>query len=93
VAYTDVGTPLSNDFYLGSVRGEVYALENTADRYGGLDALLAQHPTSTVPGLLLTGQDACCVGVVSAMVSGLLTAANVSYVAALRCVLEIVLAV
>ena len=93
VAYTDVGTPLSNDFYLGSVRGEVYALENTADRYGGLDALLAQHPTSTVPGLLLTGQDACCVGVVSALVSGLLTAANVSYVAALRCVLEIVLAV
>lgn len=93
VAYTDVGTPLSNDFYLNSIRGEVYALESTADRYGTVDALNAQHPQSTVPGLLLTGQDACCIGIVSALVSGLLTAANVSYVAALRCVLEIILAV
>ncbi|KAH8092934.1 all-trans-retinol 13,14-reductase [Aureococcus anophagefferens] len=90
VAYTDVGTPLSNDFYLGSVRGEVYALENTADRAAASAPRAA--PASAVPASCSRAR-ACCVGVVSALVSGLLTAANVSYVAALRCVLEIVLAV
>ena len=116
VVFTDVGTPLSNDFYLGSVRGEVhglsqwftpssqwcapsppqvrgevYGLSHAVERYDRRDALLALHPQTTVPGLYLTGQDCLFVGVVSALMSGLLTATRVSYLAALRCVVEIVL--
>ena len=90
VTYTDVATPLSNDFYLGTVHGEVYGLEHTVERFASCNALRAQHPKTTVPGLYLTGQDAFCGGVVSALASGLLTAANISYVALLRCVLECV---
>ena len=91
VVYTDVGTPLSNDFYLGSVRGEVYGLAHVVERYSRRDAMLALHPQTSVPGLYLTGQDSLFVGVVSALMSGLLTATRVSYVAGMRCLLEIVL--
>jgi len=44
-----------------------------------------------VPGLYLTGQDSLFVGVVSALMSGVITAVRVSYLAGLRCLLEIVL--
>lgn len=86
-----MGTPLSNDFYLGSVKGEVYGLDHAAERFARRDALLALHPQTSVPGLYLTGQDSLFVGVVSALMSGVFTATRVSYLAALRCVLEIVL--
>ena len=57
VAYADVGSPLTNDFYLGSVKGEVYGLEHTVERYATLNAQLALHPQTTVRGLFMTGQD------------------------------------
>uniref|UniRef100_A0A7S2DGY5 Uncharacterized protein n=1 Tax=Octactis speculum TaxID=3111310 RepID=A0A7S2DGY5_9STRA len=92
VTYTDLGTPLSNDFYLASVKGEVYGLENTAERYNSADALVALHPQTQIPGLYLTGQDTLNVGVVSALVSGVFTAVRISYGAALLCLLECVIA-
>ena len=92
VVYSDVATPLSNDFYLNSSKGEVYGLEHTTSRYDSLPALLALHPETAVPGLFLTGQDTVNVGIVSALMSGVLTAARVSYRAALRCVLELLVA-
>ena len=44
-----------------------------------------------MPGLYLTGQDSLFVGVVSALMSGVLAAMRVSYLAGLRFLLEIVL--
>jgi len=79
VAFTDIGTPLSNDFYLASIKGEVYALENSAKRFLSSDALVALHPETPLPGLYMTGQDTATVGVVSALFSGLFTACRISY--------------
>eukprot|EP00620_Florenciella_sp_RCC1587_P016399 CAMPEP_0182572800 /NCGR_PEP_ID=MMETSP1324-20130603/17891_1 /TAXON_ID=236786 /ORGANISM="Florenciella sp., Strain RCC1587" /LENGTH=637 /DNA_ID=CAMNT_0024787809 /DNA_START=175 /DNA_END=2089 /DNA_ORIENTATION=+ len=88
VVYTDVATPLSNNFYLNSTRGEVYGLEHTVERYDGVDAMVALHPQTAVPGLYMTGQDVLCVGIVSALTSGFLTTARVSYKAIFYAALE-----
>ncbi|KAH8092694.1 DUF1995-containing protein [Aureococcus anophagefferens] len=71
---------------------DAYADSTIKHRGAAYDAFKAKW-RDLLLGALAHWPDACCVGVVSALVSGLLTAANVSYVAALRCVLEIVLAV
>lgn len=91
VVHVEVGSPLSNDYYLGSVRGEAYGLEHTPARFNSLEAQLALHPTTSVKNLLCAGQDQLCVGVVSALMSGFICAANVSKYAALRAVGEMVL--
>jgi len=88
VAYCDVGSPLSNDYYLNSVEGEVYGLDHSTARYADLNAHLALHPTTAVPGLFLTGQDTFCAGVPAALCSGLITASRVSPYAMLRAVAE-----
>ena len=88
--YTDVATPLSNNHYLNSTRGEVYGLDHCIERYDGVDAMLALHPQTEVPGLYMTGQDVLCVGIVSALVSGFLTTARVSYKAIFYAALEII---
>jgi all-trans-retinol 13,14-reductase len=92
VEVATVGTPLSHDFYLGTVRGEVYGLDATVARYGGLEAHLATHPGPClhVPGLYQAGQDALCVGVPSALLSGFFAAARISPFAAGRALLEAV---
>ena len=92
VAYADIGTPLTNDFYLGSVRGEVYGLDHSWQRFSTPDALRALHPQTAIPGLYLSGEDSTSVGVPSAMLAGVFTAARVSYSAALRGVVEMLLA-
>jgi len=92
VVYSDVATPLSNDFYLNSHRGEVYGLDHPTDRFESLDAALALHPETDVPGLYMTGQDTCNVGITSALMSGLFTAGRVSLTAALRTAADIVTA-
>ena len=46
---------------------------------------------SPISPLTSPGQDSLFVGVVSALMSGVLTATRVSYLAGLRCLLEIVL--
>ena len=58
---------------------------------GGAGRWKALAPPTRVAGLYLTGQDSHFVGVVSALRSGVFTATRVSYLAALRCVLAIVL--
>lgn len=66
----------------------MYGLDHTLGRFDSVDALMALHPQSTVRGLYLTGQDTVNVGVTSALMSGLLTAARVSSLAAIRCGLD-----
>ena len=88
VAYTDVATPLSNDFYLASVNGEVYGLDHTVERFSSRSAMRALHPETTVPGLYIVGQDSVNVGVASALLSGVFTATRVSYWAFLVTLVE-----
>jgi len=69
VAYHELSTPLSTEWFSGYRRGELYGLDHTPER-------LRQDwlaPRTRIDGLWLTGQDILTCGVTGAMMSGLLT--------------------
>ena len=66
----NMGTPLSNQFYLNSVDGESYGLDLNYKRMSSLDL----KPKTDINGLYLTGQDITIMGFTGAMMSGVLTA-------------------
>ena len=70
VDYVEVGTPLSNLYYLR--RADSYGMEHTPAHYAG--ALDNLRPQTSIPGLFVTGQDVGSVGIVGALNSGILTA-------------------
>lgn len=73
--YFDVGTPLTNNYYIGSPKGEIYGLDHTVSRFD--PAVSCQlRPASPIPGLYLTGQDITTCGFAGALYSGLLTAST-----------------
>lgn len=74
VEFTELGTPLSNDHYLGVLHGESYGLAGTPKRFR--QAWL--KPGTPIPGLYLTGQDVVSMGVMGAATAGLLTAVAVA---------------
>ena len=69
VAYHEVSTPLSTNWFGGYRHGELYGLAHTAGRFEQ-DWL---RPRTEIPGLWLTGQDILTCGVTGAMMSGLIT--------------------
>jgi all-trans-retinol 13,14-reductase len=72
VAYHEVSTPLSTNWFGGYRRGELYGLAHTAQRLEQ-DWL---RPQTSIPGLWLTGQDILTCGVTGAMMAGLITTAG-----------------
>eukprot|EP01135_Chromosphaera_perkinsii_P004265 Nk52_evm17s273 gene=Nk52_evmTU17s273 len=74
VEYYEVGTPCTNNYYLGASHGGSYGLEHTVKRIHS-DGLSVFTP---IKNLYLTGQDTMCCGLVAAMMSGVLTASAVS---------------
>ena len=81
IDFVTSGTPLSNNFYLGSVNGEVYGLSHSPDRFTTHDELL--RPATAIKGLYLAGQDVTCGGIVGAVFGGALAAVSVSWYALL----------
>ena len=75
VAYTELGTPLTNKHYLGYENGEIYGLDHTTSRFGSARKKLS--PVSPIPGLYFTGQDILTAGITSAMTSGVFAAGAV----------------
>lgn len=76
VVYKDLGTPLSNNHYLGVQKGEVYGLTHSLDRtWRYSDDLSAQ---TNIKGLYLTGQDLMSAGVSAALMGGIMTTASIS---------------
>lgn len=74
--YFDVGSPLSNNYYIGSPKGEIYGLDHTKSRYD--PAVVAElRATTSVPGLFMTGQDIVSCGFAGALYAGLLTASTI----------------
>ena len=73
VAFYDLGTPLSTNYYFGETQGESYGLACTCERYK--EEWL--RPTTAIPGLILTGQDTLSPGVCGALISGFISAAVV----------------
>jgi all-trans-retinol 13,14-reductase len=69
VAYYEVSTPLSTNWFGGYQLGELYGLAHTRER-------LQQNwlgSKTRIPGLWMTGQDTLTCGVTGAMMSGLIT--------------------
>ncbi|CAE7491356.1 retsat, partial [Symbiodinium microadriaticum] len=75
VAHVSSGSPLTNNFYLGSVNGEVYGLNHTPARFTSCDWFL--RPRTPIKGLYLAGQDILCDGIVGAMGGGAMAAISV----------------
>lgn len=73
IKYVDLGTPLTNDFYLGSTRGEVYGLDHSVSRFSPEYQRLLR-PEQPIKGLYLTGQDVASCGIGGALVGGALCA-------------------
>ena len=53
--YFDVGTPLSNKYYLGCPSGEIYGLNHVTQRVKP-ESIMELRPETEVPGLYLTGK-------------------------------------
>lgn len=75
VIFTELATPLTNNHFMAAHEGEVYGAAHTPQRYTIWQDVL--KPSTSIPGLFLTGQDIFCDGVGAALVSGALTAFRV----------------
>jgi len=71
-----VGSPVTNNHYLGQQHGECYGLDHAGERFSPLNVALLR-PQTDVPGLFLSGQDVLTCGVSGAMYAGLFAAGAV----------------
>ncbi|PFX24730.1 all-trans-retinol 13,14-reductase-like [Stylophora pistillata] len=76
VDFFDVGSPLSNRYYIAAPRGEIYGIDHHIDRFSP-NAVMKLRPDTSIPGLYLTGQDILSCGFAGAMFSGVITASAV----------------
>ncbi len=68
--YAELSTPVTTDHFVRPSRGSIYGLEPTPERFANPHL----KPRSPVPGLYLAGSDVTSVGVVGALMGGLLAA-------------------
>ena len=54
--YFDVGSPLTNKYYIGAPRGEIYGLDHSVQRFGSPEIMMNLRPETDIPGLLLAGK-------------------------------------
>ena len=78
VVFTELGTPLTNNFYLGVNYGEVYGIDCTVNRWDTLHQHSWARSCTSIHGLYLSGQDVFSPGITGAAFSGLWAAAAVS---------------
>lgn len=76
VEYVSMASPASNVHYLHAPHGASYGLDHDVARFTACRESL--HPDTGVPGLYLTGQDVCSVGVAGAAMGGLFAACAAS---------------
>jgi phytoene dehydrogenase-like protein len=70
IEYVEVSTPLTVEHFTGHPKGAIYGLEATPQRFRELPF----GARTKIKGLYLTGADAFTIGIVPALVSGLMTA-------------------
>ncbi len=73
IDYVELSTPVSTETFVRPVLGSIYGLEPTPERFRSTSL----RPRSPVPGLYLSGSDVATVGVVGAMMGGVLAAVAV----------------
>ena len=74
VEHYEIGTPLTNQFYLGCLEGEGYGLNANTYRFSQGHDL---KPETEIKNLYLTGQDVCTLGFTGALMGGVLTAQSI----------------
>jgi all-trans-retinol 13,14-reductase len=77
VEYFEVGTPVSNNYYVAAPHGDMYGLENSLVRLADPEVVMKLRPETDIPGLLLTGQDILMCGFIPSMLAGLMCASKV----------------
>ena len=77
VEYFEVGTSLSNNYYLGTRHGEMYGLDHGMERFGNPEVVMNLRPSTGIKGLYLSGQDLFTAGYCGALMGGVLTAATI----------------
>jgi len=56
VEYFTVGSPVSNKYYLGSAKGEIYGLDHSKERFASPEIVMNLRPDTDIPGLAITGK-------------------------------------
>ena len=78
VQFTELGTSITNNFYLGVGSGEVYGIDCTTNRWNTAHQRTWARSDTPVRGLYLSGQDVFSPGITGAALSGLWAAAAVA---------------
>jgi len=73
IDFVEIGTPVTNNYYIASPHGEIYGLDHTAERFDPW-MVAKLRPQTDIPGLYLTGQDVLSCGFTGALFSGVLSA-------------------
>ncbi len=80
VDYVELSTPLSTDHFVRPMHGSIYGIEPTPARFENPWL----RPRSPIPGLFFSGSEVASVGVVGALVGGLIAAAAAEPVGVVR---------
>lgn len=80
LAYSELSTPVTTDHFVRPVRGSIYGIEPTPDRFHNKWL----RPKSPIPGLYFSGSEVSGVGVVGAMMGGVLAAVALEPLKSLR---------
>jgi phytoene dehydrogenase-like protein len=72
VAYAELATPLSFEFFTGAPSGTIYGYPATPDRF----RKIWLTPKTHIGNLYLTGADAAVLGIMGALMGGIATASK-----------------
>jgi all-trans-retinol 13,14-reductase len=80
VEYVELSTPLSTDTFCRPMRGSIYGIEPTPERFANSNL----KPRSPLPGLTFAGSEVTAVGVIGALIGGVLAAASLAPIESFR---------
>ncbi|NXN09082.1 RETST reductase, partial [Indicator maculatus] len=76
IEYISSGSPLTNQHYIASPRGEFYGTDHNVERLQA-ETIAAIRPQTVVPNLFLTGQDLCLGGFMGALQGAIICASAI----------------
>lgn len=72
IAYSELSTPVSTDHFVRPMQGSIYGIEPTPERFANPDL----RPRSPIKDLFFAGSEVASVGVIGAMMGGVLAATS-----------------
>jgi all-trans-retinol 13,14-reductase len=83
--FAELSTPITTDHFVRPVEGAIYGIEPTPERF----ACAHLKPRAPIPGLFFSGSDVASVGVIGAMMGGVLCATAARPRAAMKLLREV----